>query len=70
MACFTLTPKIAQLLASCIEIGFEGAEDNHTDTGGENSQEELDAIGDILAEIQAFAEKELTAEITIVAAGN
>lgn len=44
-----LTSTQMQLIADCLAIGFEGASDNSTDCGGENTPEDL-------AEVAAFME--------------
>lgn len=66
MAIFALNAHRAALLASCITIGLEGADQNHVDTGGENTTEDLQAITALLAELDAIAGSGGSAEVTVM----
>lgn len=53
MACFSLTGAQRALLASCIQIGWEGAMENTEETGGDNQLVDMDAIEALMDELQA-----------------
>jgi len=69
MAIFVTTAERVSLLADCIRIGLEGASQNHVDTGGENSDDDLQAIAAILEELDGLAEVGGDVELTIVSLG-
>ena len=66
MAVFDLTAAQVTLLASCVTIGLEGADQNHKDTGGENTTDDLEAIAALLEELDAIADRGGSAEITVM----
>lgn len=64
MAIFGLSAHQTAMLASCISIGLEGAAQNHTDNGGDNSDDDVAAIAALLDELLAIP---YGAEVTVMA---
>lgn len=70
MPLWKLNAHQRQLLASCIEIGAEGAADNHVEVGGDNSQEDLELIARIIEELQESNADETTIQIAPTVSGD